>query len=184
MGTTKLMTAEDLMQMPDNGNRYDLIEGVLHTMSPAGWEHGRIVSALGSRIARFVEEHRLGVTLGAETGFLFDRDPDTVLAPDYAFVRADRLPPRERRHGFAPVAPDLVVEIVSPSNRQREVMAKMDAYLVRGVSEIWLVDPVRYQMTVFRPDHAPQVFGRNDVLDDSDVIPGFSLHLCEIFPDD
>lgn len=184
MAITKLMTADDLMQLPDDGNRYDLIEGVLHTMSPAGWDHGVIASALHLLISQFVRDHHLGVTLIAETGFLLAREPDTVMAPDTAFIRADRVPPRELQRGFAPVVPDLVMEVRSPSDRQHEIMTKIDVYLSAGVAMVWFVEPDKRQLTVFCPGQAPQIFDRNDVLDGGDVLPGFQLPLQEVFPDD
>src|SRR5688500_10982462 len=121
MVMTKLLTVEDLERLPDDEHRYDLIRGELLKMAPAGGEHGEIASRAAIKAGAYVLENRLGETYGAETGFVLQRDPDTVLGPDFAFVRQDRLPPREARRGYMPVPPDLAVEIVSPSDTADEV---------------------------------------------------------------
>lgn len=131
--TTRLMTAEELWALPDDERRYDLIQGVLHEMSPADAEHGELGMEFGWRVGRHVSEHGLGKTYNSETGFILARNPDTVLAPDVAFVRGDRLPtPRSARRKFLPLAPDLVVEVVSPSNSATDIEDKVQDYLDGG----------------------------------------------------
>jgi Uma2 family endonuclease len=183
MVTTKLMTAEELERLPDDEHRYDLIRGELLRMAPAGGEHGEIASHIDMRIAAFVYEHRLGKTYGAETGFYLQRNPDTVLAPDAAFVRQDRLPPREARRGFVPVAPDLVVEIVSPSDSASDVSDKVTTCLDADVRLVWVVEPRRRTVSIYLPDHTARILREDEVLDGADVLPGFRLPIAELFAD-
>ncbi|HEU0115587.1 MAG TPA: Uma2 family endonuclease, partial [Thermomicrobiales bacterium] len=141
MATTKLLTADDLLAMPDDGRRWELDRGVLREMNPSSYRSskiaGRIVVALGA----FVDAHGLGDVVPPEAGFRFERDPDVVLSPDGAFIRADRVPPAAAQDHFAEVAPDLVVEVNSPTDRPADVRAKVERYLEYGVEEIWVVDP-------------------------------------------
>ena len=117
------MTAEQLMDLPDDGLRRELVDGELRETAPAGFDHGRVALNVGALLREHVRRERLGVVVAAETGFLISRDPDTVRAPDVAFVAAHRLPPAEDRERFADLAPDLVVEVVSPSERAARVVA-------------------------------------------------------------
>lgn len=102
-------TAEELLVLPDDGNSYELVKGELRMMTPAGFEHGRVASRVNFLIAQHVLASDLGAVLAAETGFILARSPDTVRAPDVAFVRRDRIPPADEQHKFAELGPDLVV---------------------------------------------------------------------------
>ena len=115
--TSKKMTAGQFLVQAEDGIRYELIDGVLHKMTPAGFEHGRIAMRLGSLLEQHVRAHGLGVVCAAETGFLLSKDPDTVLAPDVAFVRQRHVEQLARVSGYADLAPDLVAEVISPSDR-------------------------------------------------------------------
>ena len=183
MATTRLMTAEDLWDLKDDGYRYDLIRGELIRMSPAGAPHGELSLRIGASILAHVNEHQLGKAYGAETGFILARNPDVLLAPDVAFIQNSRLPPKSKRVGFMEVAPDLVVEIVSPSDLFREVHAKVMEYLARGVRLVWVVQPERQEVTVYDPDLSPVVMSMDEELDGGDVLPGFRLPLEDIFVD-
>ena len=114
MAITRLMTAEALAALPADGYHYDLIDGDLHRMSQLGAEHGEVAGEVSRQIGNHAVERGLGRGYAAGTGFLLGRNPDTVLVPDVAFVRTERLPPRAERRGYLPLAPDLVVEVVSP----------------------------------------------------------------------
>jgi Uma2 family endonuclease len=182
MATTKLFTAADLEHLEDDGYRYDLIEGELHRMAPANFEHGGIAAAALAHLWNFVVPRGLGVVVAAETGFQLHRKPDTVLAPDAAFVRADRLPsPDERHRGFLSVAPDLVVEVISPSESNASIERKVAAYLTAGVILVWTVHPVRQQVIVYRQDQPPRVLNFDDTLDGEEVLPGFRLLISDLF---
>src|SRR5919202_6996359 len=119
-------TVEDVERLAEDECRYDLLDGELIRMAPAGGEHGALAIRLGSHLHNFVEQRRLGQVFGAETGFILARNPDVLLGPDAAFVRADRLPPRDQRRSYFRLAPDLAVEIISPSDRWRYVTDKVD----------------------------------------------------------
>jgi Uma2 family endonuclease len=181
MATTKLMTAEEFMALPDDGWRYELIRGVPHRMSPAGMEHGEVGSEIHFALKGHVDPRGLGRVYGADTGFLFERDPDIVRAPDVAFVRAERVPPREQRRGFSPVVPDLAVEVVSPSDVAEEVAEKVAFYLDHGVPLVWVAYPTPQQVAVHRPGRSPLLLGVGDVLDGGDVLPGLRLPVADIF---
>ncbi|MCO6453954.1 MAG: Uma2 family endonuclease, partial [Pirellulaceae bacterium] len=131
--TDRVTTAEQLAAMPADGKRYELVDGVLRMMSPAGSEHGRIASELLLQIGQHAKQHKLGRTYAAETGFLIQRDPDTVLAPDASFVSNDRLAGWGGHRGYLPLAPDLVAEVVSRNDRTKDVADKAQAWLDAGV---------------------------------------------------
>jgi Uma2 family endonuclease len=178
--TTRLVTAEELERYPDDGHRYELVEGRLVRMSPVTFEHGRIVMRLGSLLGRYLEQHPVGV-VGADVGFKLASNPDTVRGPDIAFLRHDRVPPRGAR-GFVPGPPDLVIEVVSPDDRPEEIRAKTEEYLARGVLLVLVVDPDDQTVTMARPGAAPYVLHLPDeVVDLDNVITGFSCRLREIF---
>ena len=176
---TAPMTAEQLLELPDDGMRHELVEGELTTMVPAGGTHGRIAARLLVRLGAFVGTHRLGELFAAETGFRLRRDPDTVRAPDVAFVGADRAA-EAGVPGFPALAPDLVAEVVSTSDRAVDVVGKALAWLDAGVRLVWVVDPQNRTVTVYRQDGVAVLHGA-DVLDDGDVLPGFALPLEELW---
>ena len=138
---TGLWTAAELLALPEDDLRHEIIAGELIEMSPPSAKHGKYAMRLGSRMETHAFEHGLGTVFAAETGFLIARDPDTVLAPDVAFVRADRLPPEEEWRGFLELAPDLVVEVISPSESASSVLAKVLMYLDAGVQMVITLDP-------------------------------------------
>ena len=181
MVTTKRLTADDLWLMKDDGYRYELIRGELRRMPPAGGEHGSIGMEWGRRIANHVVDHNLGETYGADTGFTIASDPDIVLAPDIAFIRTERLPPKEERVKYLAVPPDLAVEVVSPSDRPAEVAEKVALYLAAGVPLVWVLWPQTKTIAVHRPGREPLLLGVEDVLDGGDVLPGFRLRVAELF---
>jgi Uma2 family endonuclease len=174
------MTAEELFELPDDGLRHELVEGELRTMTPAGESHGWVALAIGAGIFEYVERERLGRAYAAETGFVLRRAPDTVRAPDVAFLAADRLPGEPGR-GFAELAPDLVVEVVSPSDRASEVSSKAATWLDAGVRLVWVVDPQARLAAAHHPGGLVTVLREDGVLDGEDVLPGFRLPLSMVF---
>lgn len=178
MATRTLTTIEELERMPD-GEHFELIRGELHEVTPPGERHGEIQLALGARLYAFVEEHKLGRAYG-EIGVVFAQEPHTVLSPDLAFVRSERMLP-EAQAGFLRQVPDLVVEIVSPSNTAREIRDKLLLYLGAGVSMIWVVDPRQKRVMVWTDLQTVQELHADDTLDGGDVLPDFRLPLTDIF---
>lgn len=175
------MTADELLAMPKDGYRYELVRGELIKMSPAGFWHGCVGMKLAMRIGHYVETHKLGVVLSADTGFTLERDPDTVLAPDASFVQRNRIPPRDEQVSFAALAPDLAVEVLSPNDRPGAVRAKIDLYLQTGVRLLWVVDPKRQVVREYRPEAQEKTYTTGDMLDGKDVLPGFSCAVAELF---
>jgi len=178
--TKKWLTADDLFRLSDNGKRRELVKGELREMAPAGSIHG----AYGGRLQAYLGFHVLGQQLGqiflAETGFIIDRAPDTVRAPDIAFVSKNRLP-ETLPDGYLPLAPDLAVEVVSPSDSVREVREKVSDWLNAGVQLVWVVEPRKRIITEYRRGQPARIFEEDDVLDGGDVVPGFSLPVHEVF---
>ena len=181
MVATKFMTAEELLAVPDDGHRYELIEGMVRRMPPAGEEHSEVWAELFWYMKTFAREHKLGAVVGGDAGFLFGRDPDILLVPDVAFTRADRLRPRDQRTDFSPVVPDLVVEVVSPSDRPDEVAKKIAFYLAAGVRLVLELDPRPRTVTVHASGGVPRILRVGDVLDGGDVLPGFKVPVAAIF---
>jgi len=178
----RLVTADELLQMPDDGFRYELVKGTLRKMTPAGFAHGVAVLKLSVPICVFVEQHGLGIVCGAETGFIVTSDPDTVLAPDISFVRQDRVPAAGLPTGFWRGAPDLAVEVLSPNDSTREIDDKARAWLEAGARLVWLADQRRRTIIVRRRDAAPRILSASDTLDGGDVLPGFTLLVADAFP--
>jgi Uma2 family endonuclease len=176
------MTADDLLRMPADHLRHELINGELTTMAPEGFEHGASIMNLGAPLAHHVKANDLGVVLGAETGFVIARSPDTVRAPDVAFVAKDRIPPGKLTPKFWPGAPDLAVEVVSPDDTVYEVDEKVKMWLDAGCRLVWVVNPKRRTVTVSPVGRPPHILVESDTLDGADVVTGFTLIVREIFP--
>jgi len=176
-----LTTAEELLRMPEDDRRYELVEGELRAMAPAGFEHGRWASRLNMRLELFVEQQKLGVVFAAETGFLLRRDPDTVRAPDVSFVTQARYEAAEPKTGYFPGAPDLAVEVLSPSDTYSEVQEKALAWLDAGCRMVLVIDGRKRHVIVYRSRSAVLILGEADTLDGDDVVPGWKLPVGDIF---
>jgi Uma2 family endonuclease len=177
----KLMTAEEFFKFDgEDGYRYDLVDGTLDRMAAAGRRHGRITVRFGRILDSFVDEHRLGEVYAAETGFILSRKPDVVLAPDVSFVRADRITVELDEDGFLALAPDLAVEVISPSQRAGKIRAKAQRYLDAGVPLLVLIYPRRRRVTVYRGHDAVEELDETGVLDGGDVLPGFRLSVADM----
>ena len=178
---TETFNAEQLLAMPADGWRYELVEGELRRMAPAGHEHGRVTLNLTWRLGQHVSTHRLGTVFAAETGFLIKRDPDTVRAPDVAFIAAGRADAARNVRGYFPGAPDLVVEVVSPSDTFSDVEEKVFEWLGAGSVAVVVVDPRRRRVTLNRSEQDIRVLGEGDTLDLSFVLPDFSIPVTQLF---
>jgi Uma2 family endonuclease len=174
-----LISAEELLQMPDLG-RCELVRGELMMMSPAGSTHGLIVGNLTLLLGNFVKSNKLGRIMGAETGFIIRRDPDSVLAPDVAFISASRFP-SILPQGFFNGAPDLAVEVLSPDERVIKIQEKTRSWLKAGCRAVWIVDPKTKIITIHKNDNDVAVFNINDTITDEQVLPGISVKASEIF---
>jgi len=178
---TTPVTADELLAMPDDGYRYELLKGELIKMSPAGSEHGEVAMDLAGPLHSYVREKKLGKVYAAETGFKLESDPDTVRAPDIAFVRQERVEKTGCQRGFWPGAPDLAVEVVSPGDTVIEVENKVAEWLAGGTQMVWVVSPKLHTVTVYRSLTDITVLTEKDKLDGADVVPGFQIEIAEIF---
>ncbi|MBA3416881.1 MAG: Uma2 family endonuclease [Chloroflexia bacterium] len=177
--TTRLLTAADVWALPED-ERGELVQGELRPMPPVDLDHVDLVGTLIEHLRRWTRVHAPGV-VGPEGGFLLEGNPDTLLSPDIAYIREERLPPKGSRQGFARMAPDLVVEVLSPSNTAREMETKVRLYLDAGVRLVWVFDQGRRVVVVHPQGHPPRELHAGDTLDGGDVLPGFALPLAELF---
>jgi len=177
---SKLYTARDIERLDAQGHRYELVAGELLPMSPTSPPHGRDTGRLTIALGNFIESNNLGELFVGETGFRLTTKPDTVLAPDIAFVRSDRIALLGNK-GFGKCAPDLVVEIRSPGDTKREVSDKLRRWLGFGVRLVLDLDPKAKRLTVHRPGHEAVVLGPGDTLGGYDVLPGFTMPLSRVF---
>jgi len=173
------MTAEELLRLNLPNKRTELVRGVLVVREPAGYQHGDVAMRLAAAIYTHVEAHGLGRVFAAETGFTLARNPDTVRAPDVAFISTARLPDPPPR-GFAELAPDLAVEVLSPDDRPGAVLAKVADWLNAGARLVWVVDPPRVIARVYRADGSESMLDETDALRGEDLLPGFEYPLSAI----
>jgi Uma2 family endonuclease len=177
---TQLMTAEDLLRLPHGGQLHELIEGVLTTMAPPGGDHGLIAAEFSGELRAFVRANNLGRVF-IETGFIIRRNPDTVRLPDVAFVSRERMAAIGRVTGFMEGAPDLAVEIISPSDLYNEVADKVAEWLAAGTRMVLVIDPRQRTVTVRRPPTDVTILTENDEIDGADVVPGWRLPVPIVF---
>lgn len=177
----KSYTAEELLRMPNDDARRELVGGEIRTMTPAGNEHGYLALRIGRMLGNHVEENDLGRTYAAETGFKIASNPDTVRAPDVAFVSRERLGEVGSVEGFWPGAPDLAVEVVSPNDTHAKVVEKSLAWLDAGCRMVLVAEPVRKVVTVYRSKEDIRILTKDETVDGADVVPGWRLPVSEIF---
>jgi Uma2 family endonuclease len=180
------MTTEDFLRLPGQGQRYELVRGRLVYMPPPGGGHGTIAQTFGAVLWSYTRPHRLGYVLASETHFVLsapDEPEQTILAPDVAYVRADRAPAQTSPDWLKPwrLAPDLIAEVASPDQHKPEMAAKARQWLDAGVRLAWIVWPKTKQVDVWRPGQATTTLKLGDNLDGLDVLPGFTYSLAELF---
>ena len=187
-----LFSAEDLLHLPamghilifqavSPGRRLELVKGKIYEIAAAGARHRGVANTVGMLFGAHVRNHRLGVVFAAETGFILARNPDTVRAPDAAFVSAARLPAEGLPDGFLELAPDLVVEVVSPNDRPGEVREKISEWLEAGTRVVVVLYPRTKTATVHRHSQEPVTLAEQDTLTGDDVVPGSSVRVGELF---
>jgi Uma2 family endonuclease len=178
---TKPTTADELLAMPDDGFRYELVKGELIRMSPAADEHGRVTMSLAGPLYNHVRANKLGVVYAAETGFKIESDPDTVRAPDIAFISKERLELTGTPRSYRECAPDLAVEVLSPGDRVSEVEAKVGQWLQTGALMVLVLSPKLRTITSYRSLTDILVLTEKDTLDGGNVVPGFRIAVADIF---
>ena len=176
-----LLTADDLAKKPNDDARYELVKGVLRKMPPAGFEHGICAAEIGSKLNVYVKTHKLGYVCGAETGFKITQNPDTVRAPDAAFVCQASIERQGIVRGYWEGAPDLAIEVISPGDTYAEVTEKVEEWLTAGCRMVWVINPRRETVEVYRPNVDFIILRRTDTLDGGDVVEGFQCQVQDIF---
>ncbi len=175
------VTAEELLTMPDDGARRELVEGEVREMAPAGFTHGRIAMNVSAPLVRYVRERDLGIVLAVETGFKIANNPDTVRAPDAAFVRRERVEEVGEVDGYWPGAPDLAVEVVSPNDSYAGVEEKVASWLEAGTRAVVDVEPRTRTVKVRSSRTKVRVLIEGDVLEVGDVVPGWKTPVADVF---
>ena len=174
----KLMTADELLMMPDDGYRYELIRGVLIRKMPPGYRHGNVAACTTAEFVIYVRANNYG-SVSTEIGYKLESDPDTVRAPDVSWIAPGKV--LEPIPGYPDGAPDLAVEVKSPNDSRPEMFAKAQMWIGYGTRIVLVLDPAPVTVTVYRPNSEPVVLGEDDVLDLGDLLPGFSCPVWRLF---
>lgn len=177
---SKSVTAGELMELSLHG-RYELIEGVITEMSPAGEQHGLISSIIIQIVGHYVRKNKLGITTSSETGYKLSSNPDTVKAPDMAFKSNKTLSKGDIVKGYSEIMPDLVVEVNSPADKFIRIIKKVDSWLKAGVKEVWVFDPEERSIAIYKDNSRTRILDINDELDRTDILPGFKCSVREFF---
>ncbi len=181
VATQSLVTGEALAAMGDIG-RSELVEGKIIMRSPTGWPHGKCERRFGHALGSFVDERHLGAVLVGEVGIYTRRDPDTVRGADVIFISNERLA-QLKSTSFLDVAPELIVEIMSPDDRWSEVRQKIREYFAIGARLVWVADPSDKTVSVYRSPTEVRVLAESDRLTGEEVLPGFSVPVASLFAD-
>ena len=175
----KLITADELLLLPRDGRRYELLRGVLVDKMPTGDPHGDTVPRISYALTAYAMENDYGEVRSGEPGYFLERDPDTVRAPDVAWIAPGRIPAGTQ--GYPEPSPDLAVEVKSPGNSYPELAAKAAMWLSYGSQQVWVADPERSTITVHRPYQEPLTLTEDDVLEGGDLLPGFAVPVWRLF---
>ena len=178
--STATMTAAELLDLPRGQYRYELINGELKTMSPSSHDHGRIAMRIGASLAEFVWRNKLGEAYAAETGFLLATRPDTVLAPDAAFISENRAHEGRNKKGFWVGPPDLAVEVLSPSETGPMERRKAGDWLRFGAKQVWIVNPTKGTVTIHRSSGESTTFTTDETIEADDLLPGYRIAVRDI----
>ncbi len=181
MTTTATVTAEELLNLPSRDGRRESVRGEVRENAPVGREHGAVAMKAGWRLAQHVEERQLGEVYAAETGFILSRNPDTVRAPDVAFVRQEVVDAIGPNRGYLACAPDLVVEVISSGDSYLEVEEKVMDWLEAGCRMVVVINPRRRMVTVYRSRSEISILNEGDTLEGADVVSGWELPLSRLF---
>lgn len=181
MSTTKLMTIEEAEGRRDTVWDYELVRGEFRPLMPSGSDHSETGANFIIVVGGFVKGHRLGAFFSSDMGFILARDPDTLLSPDAAFVQVERMPSAPVRRGFLPLAPDLVLEVISQSTNRRELSERIEIYLRAGVRMVVVADPESHTCVIHRPDSDPVTIPSDGQFDGGDVLPGLRVPVALFF---
>ena len=174
-----IITGQELFELGDIG-RAELVKGELVRMAPTGYLHGFVEVRFGKVLSIFVDERKLGHVLSGEVGLYTGRDPDTVRGADVTFISNERLA-QVQSHSYLDVAPELIVEVMSPDDRWYDINDKLAEYFDVGVQIVWVADPQRRQVRVYRSLTEIEILGVDDTLSGGEVLPGFGVAVAELF---
>jgi len=175
-----LLTADDLLRLPSGGDRYELVRGELRTLVPAGYEHSNVGSELLMLLRQFAKTNSLGGVFGPDLGYILSQNPDIVRCPDVSFIRQQRQP-EARLSKFFPGAPDLAVEVLSPSDTVDEVEEKLANYFAAGTHTVWVVKPRTQSIDVWTAGKLTLSLQPDDPLTHPQLLPGFECRVRSIF---
>jgi Uma2 family endonuclease len=178
----KLLTAEEFFLVPEpgDGSQQELVRGEIITMPPPGGMHGVCCLKAGRRIGNFVDEHDGGTVTSNDTGFITERDPDSVRGPDISYWSKERL--KEVPVGYIEVSPDMLVEVLSPSNTSKQIRIKMKEYFAKGVRLVWVIAPEDRTLTIYRTPDEGRVLHETATVTGEDVLPGFECRVSDFLP--
>lgn len=176
---TRPVTGEELYQMGNIG-RSELVKGEIIQMAPTGFMHGRVEHRIARALDVFLREHKIGEIISGEVGVYIRRNPDTVRAPDVAFISNERIA-KVKSKSYLDTAPELVVEVLSPDDAWSDLMEKLDEYFSIDVKLVWVADPRQRQVYVYRSATEVQRFTANEMLTGGDVLPDFNVLVADLF---
>jgi Uma2 family endonuclease len=176
-----ILTPDEFLVHPAANERTELVRGHIRMMTPASAGHGLVSMIVGRLLSTYASAHRLGVCFADSTGYTLPNLPNTVRAPDASFVRADRLPPEGVGTGFHQLAPDLAVEVLSPSESTTDLQEKLDDYRVAGTPLVWVIDPTTRTVTFIASGLPTTTLAAGDTVTGGEVLPGFSCSVSELF---
>jgi Uma2 family endonuclease len=179
--TESLLTAEQFLALPDEGRVTELVNGSVIELPPTGFRHGYVCANIVALLREFVWAHPLGRVVGNDAGVVTGRNPDTVRGPDVTFFSFERLPKEQTPEGYPAVAPDLVFEVRSSSDRLSDMYGKVGEYLKAGVKVVCLVDPDKATVMVYPGEEFPRLLGANDELTLPEVLPNFRVPVRRLF---
>ena len=179
MATTQQITIADVERNPPEGN-WELIDGEIVPVNPTSYRSARVTARILRILDEYTDAHQLGDIVGPDAGFVIFPDENTLVAPDVGFIASHRVPPAADQEHFARLAPDLVVEVMSPSDRMTDALRKVNLYLEAGVAIVWLVEPGPRTITIFRPDRAPHRLAGNESIAAEAMLPGFQMTVDDL----
>ena len=178
MKTQRTATIEDLLRTPEDGQKYELVDGEI-LVSPGGARHSKVGSQVLYLLKSVADKTSAGEVYGPDLGILLPNG--NVRSPDVCFVRREKLPGGESPEGFLEVIPDLAVEVLSPNDRMRQVADKIGEFLEVGVPIVWVVDPKYRTVNVYRSLSDTERLTEKDTISAEPVLPGFSVQVAEFF---
>ncbi len=178
----KLLTAEEFFLVPDpgDGSQQELVRGEIITMPPPGGMHGVSCLKTGRRIGNFVEDNDRGTVACNDTGFITERDPDSVRGPDISYWSKERL--KEVPVGYIEISPDMLAEVLSPSNTSKQIRIKLKEYFAKGVRLVWVIAPEDRTLTIYRTPDEGRVLHETATVTGEDVLPGFTCRVSDLLP--